>query len=69
MNAAMLAGIMEIIPSEAEEIVVKGRDHDEVFFSMPKGWKPPTDLEERIKRAAPQQFYASTKTHWRWRAK
>jgi len=68
VNADRLLALMMIVPKEAVEIVVRARADDEVFFSMPKGWKPPAELEDRIKRAPAQQFYESTKTHWRWRA-
>lgn len=62
MNFDQLQSAMTDIPREATDIIIKGRESTEVFFCMPKGWKPPTD---RVKPAPPGLYYKQGLDRWR----
>ena len=67
MDLKTLVEIVTLIPLEAQEIVIKGREATEVFFSMPKEWKPAEELEKHIRYAPnPSPHY---KSNSRWRIK
>lgn len=46
MNYKQLIQVLDLLPQEADEIIVKGRETTEVFFTMPKEWTPPTQVED-----------------------
>lgn len=62
MDLKTLNTILPIVPLEATEIIIKGRDTNEVFFCMPKEWKPEGD---RVKPAPPGLYYKQGLKRWR----
>lgn len=70
MNLQRLKEIISNIPEEATEILIKGRDSEEVFFTMPKGWKPSPFQDALVKMKivfAPNPTYYSRQGGSRWR--
>lgn len=61
--------LLERVPENATEIIIKGRSTREVFFSMPKDWRPSEEQKAKIVMA-PQaiQYHTNEKPRRRrWR--
>lgn len=62
MDSKTLLGILPNLPSEATEIVIRGQNAVEVFFSMPASWRPSSD---RIWPAPNGLYYKRGVRRWR----
>lgn len=67
MDLKTLQTIIPVIPPDATEIVVKGREATEVFFTMPRDWKPVNEGALFRTSLAPNPTYFSKNGGRRWR--
>lgn len=65
MNRELALELFTLIPTEAYEVIIKGRDTTEVFFTMPKEWRPAPE-QTRI-TVAPQALQYHDKSRVRGR--
>lgn len=43
MDRELAIELMSLLPEGATNIIIKGREASEVFFTMPKDWRPSDD--------------------------